>query len=195
MIYGYARVSTAGQERDGNGLEAQKDQLTAAGAEVVMDETGSGMQVRPVLTELLERLESGDTLILTKLDRLGRSVLKVTEQIEDLLSRNVTVRVLNMPGVLDNSPTGRLMRSVLLAFAEFERDLIVARTQEGKAIARQRPGYREGRRPKYTKSQLDHAMSLLEDHSYSQVAAMTGISKATLGRERRRRKENMPPKD
>lgn len=191
MIYGYARVSTAGQERDGNGLEAQVAQLTAAGAAEIMEETVSGMRDRPVLTELLSRLESGDTLVVTKLDRLGRSVLKVTEQIEDLLSRDVTVCVLNMPGVLDNSPTGKLMRSVVLAFAEFERDLIVSRTQEGKAIARQRPGYREGRRPKYTKSQLDHAMALLEDHSYSQVAAMTGISKATLGRERRRRRNDL----
>lgn len=187
MVYGYARVSTAGQERDGNGMEAQVTQLTAAGAEIILEETGSDMQNRPVLTDLISRLERGDTLIVTKLDRLGRSVLKVTEQIENLLTRDVTLRVLNMPGTLDNSPTGRLMRSVVLAFAEFEREMIIARTQEGKAIARQHPGYREGRRPKYTKSQLDHAMSLLEDHSYSQVAAMTGISKATLGRERKRR--------
>lgn len=192
MVYGYARVSTTGQERDGNGLDAQKAHLTAAGSEVVLAETGSGIQDRPVLTELLARMKSGDTLIVTKLDRLGRSVLKVTAQIEDLLSRDITVRVLNMPGALDDSPTGKLMRAVVLAFAEFERDMIVARTQEGKAIARQRPGYREGRPPKYTKSQLDHAMALLEDHSYSQVAAMTGISKATLGRERqRRRKEHL----
>lgn len=74
-----------------------------------------------------------------------------------------------------------------MAFAEFERDMIVERTQEGKAIARQQPGYREGRPKKYTKKQIDHAIELLEDKSYKQVEEMTGISKSTLIRAKRER--------
>lgn len=77
---------------------------------------------------------------------------------------------------------------VMLCFAEFERDLIAERTAEGKALARQKPGYREGRPKKYRPAQIDHAMALLDEgYSYRQVANMTGISKATLGRTRRER--------
>lgn len=76
---------------------------------------------------------------------------------------------------------------MLLAFAEFERDLIAERTQEGKAIARQKDGYHEGRPPKFSKQQIDHALDLLEDHSYRQVSEMTGISKSTLVRKKRER--------
>lgn len=71
------------------------------------------------------------------------------------------------------------------AFADFERDLIVERTQEGKKIAKQREGFREGRLRKYTKEQLDLAIKLLDNHSYSQVVKMTGISKSTIARYKR----------
>ena len=73
------------------------------------------------------------------------------------------------------------------SFAQFERDMIVERTKEGRAIARQRDGYREGRPKKFSRTQTDHAMELLDDHSYKQVVEMTGISKATLAREKQRR--------
>ena len=76
----------------------------------------------------------------------------------------------------------------MLSFAEFERNMIMQRTREGKMIAMTKPGYHEGRPKKYGKDQLDHAMELLCDHSYSQVANMTGISKATLAREKARRR-------
>ena len=88
------------------------------------------------------------------------------------------MNVLNL-GILDNSSTSILMRNVLLAFSQFERDMIVERTQEGRAIAKTKEGYREGRPQKYTGEQLRHAMNLLKDHSYTQVANMTGISKST----------------
>lgn len=76
----------------------------------------------------------------------------------------------------------------MLAFAEFERDMIVERTQEGKAIAKQNPDFREGRPMKFTKKQMNHAMSLLDNHSFKQVAEITGISMSTLKRESARRK-------
>ncbi|SOC37075.1 resolvase-like protein [Ureibacillus acetophenoni] len=91
-------------------------------------------------------------------------------------------------GLLDNTPASKLVRNIFFAFAEFERDMIVERTQEGKAIAKQQPNFKEGRPLKYTKKQLDHAIQLLTNNSYNQVAALTGISKSTLIREIKRRK-------
>ena len=90
-------------------------------------------------------------------------------------------------GIMDNTPTGRLIRTIMLAFAEFERDMIVERTQEGKAIAKQKDDFKEGR-PRISKIKIDHALSLLnEGYSYKQVERMTGISTATLARRKRER--------
>src|SRR5699024_11979903 len=88
-------------------------------------------------------------------------------------------------GLVENTPTGRLIFNVLLSFAEFERDMIVERTQEGKAIAKQDPNFREGRPRLYSKKQIEHAINLKETHTYRQVEEKTGISKSTLIRARR----------
>ena len=89
-------------------------------------------------------------------------------------------------GLVENTPTGRLVFNVMSAFAEFERDMIVERTQEGKAIAKLREDFREGRPRKYGKKQIEHALGLLETHSYKQVEDLTGISKSTLIRAKKR---------
>ena len=89
-------------------------------------------------------------------------------------------------GLVEDTPTGRLILSVMLAFAEFERDMIVERTQEGKAIAKQKSDFKEGRPRKYGKRQIEHALQLLQDHSYKQVEETTGISKSTLIRAKKR---------
>ena len=107
--------------------------------------------------------------------------------ITDLLDAGVTINVLDL-GILSSNSVSTLMRNILLCFAQYERDMIVERTQEGKAVARQREGYREGRPKKYSQAQLDLAMDLLEEHSYAQVVDMTGISRATLAREKKRRR-------
>ena len=186
-VYGYARVSTYGQAAHGNSLEEQKRQLREAGAEEVFADVFTGKTTeRPELQRLVERLNKGDTLIVTKLDRLGRSVAQASALITKLIDAGITVNVLNV-GVLSNDSVSTLLRNILLSFAQFERDMIVERTQEGRAVARQREGYREGRPKKFSKAQMDHAMELLDDHSYKQVAEMTGISKATLCREKRER--------
>lgn len=185
IVYGYARVSTRGQARDGNSLEYQEEQLSSAGAEKIYIDTYTGkVSDRPELDKLKKKLQSGDTLVVTKLDRVARSVAAGSELIDELNNRGVKVNILNM-GIIDDTPTGKLLRNVMLSFAEFERDLIVQRTQEGKEIAKRKPGYREGRPRKYSKKQLEHAMELLKDNSYSQVAEMTGISVSTLTREKR----------
>lgn len=194
-IYGYARVSTLGQAKDGNSLEAQESALRAAGAtEIFVDAfTGTKME-RPEFDRLNGILQEGDTLIVTKLDRFARTVGQASELITDLIDRGVKVNVLNL-GVLDNSSMSVLMRNILLSFAQFERDMIVQRTQEGKAVARTKEGYREGRPKKYTGAQLRHAMELLKNHSYTQVSKMTGISKSTLIREKKDIKKSSHERD
>ncbi|MGX8687359.1 MAG: recombinase family protein [bacterium] len=188
MIYGYARVSTKGQAKDGNGLDVQKAALEAAGAEEIYEEAFTGTKKdRPVLNKLLNELQQGDTLVVTKLDRIARSASQGAELVKGLLEKGVTVRILNM-GILDDTPAGKLVTTVMFAFAEFERDMIVERTQEGKAIARLNPNFREGRPRKFSPIQIQHALSLLDDYSYKQVEAMTGISVPTLTRARQQQR-------
>ena len=187
MIYGYARVSSKGQARDGNSLEAQEQELRQHGATVIYTDAYTGTKIdRPEFDKLLQEVKPGDTIAVTKLDRFCRSASQGMELVDELLNKGVNVHILNM-GMLDNTPTGKLIRNVMLCFAEFERDMIIQRTSEGKAIAKKNPGYREGRKPTYKKEQIQHALSLLETHSYSQVVEMTGISKSTLIRAKRER--------
>jgi len=188
MIYGYARVSTKGQAKDGNSLEAQEKQLKDSGAEKIFIESFTGVKMeRQELDKLINRIQDGDTIIVTKLDRFARSVSQASNLITTLIDKGVRVNVLNL-GILDNSSVSTLMRNILLSFAQFERDMIVERTQEGKTIARQREDFREGRPKKYGKKQIGHALDLLETHSYKQVEEITGISKSTLIRAKKRLK-------
>ena len=180
MVYGYCRVSTQTQAKDGNSLEAQKNLLIENGAEEIYSDAFTGTKAhRPELDKLLAVLQAGDKLVVTKLDRIARSASQGIELVQTLLDKGVTVHVLNM-GLLDNTPTGKLIRNIMLAFAEFERDMIIERTQEGKAIARRQPDFREGRPRLYNRKQIQHALDLLQDHSYRQVTELTGISKSTL---------------
>lgn len=186
MIYGYARVSTKGQAKDGNSLESQERQLRDNGAtEIFLDAFTGTKTHRPELDKLMSIMVKGDTLIVTKLDRIARSAKQGIKLIESLLDKGIIVHVLNM-GLMDNTPTGKLIRTIMLAFAEFERDMIVERTQEGKAIAKLDPNFREGRNPIYKKKQIAHALEMLADHSYRQVEELTGISKSTLIRAKRK---------
>lgn len=188
MIYGYSRVSTKSQAKDGNSLEAQEAALKAAGAQKIYSDAFTGTKShRPELDKLLEVIQPGDTLIVTKLDRIARSASQGTELIEALLKKDIIVHILNI-GIMDNTPTGKLIRNILFSFAEFERDMIVERTQEGKAIAKQNPEFTEGRPKKYSRQQINHALDLLENHSYRQVCQMTGISKSTLIRAKKYKK-------
>jgi DNA invertase Pin-like site-specific DNA recombinase len=175
MKYGYARVSTLHQD-----LEAQLQALEKENCDKVYSDKFTGTKTdRPHFNELLQELKEGDTLVVTKLDRFARTTADGINTIKNLFEKGIKVHVLNM-GLVEDTPTGRLILSVMLAFAEFERDMIVERTQEGKAIAKQKPDFREGRPKKYGKKQIEHALTLLQDHSYKQVEEQTGISKSTL---------------
>lgn len=183
MIYGYARVSTNGQSRDGNSLEDQTAALQNYGCQKIITEafTGKTME-RPEFQKLLKKLQPGDTLVVCKLDRFARTAIDGVQTVRDLFERGIRVHILNM-GLIENTLTGNLILTVMLAFAEYERGMIVERTQTGRAIARQDPNYREGRPKKYLPSQINHALELLQSgKTYRQVEAMTGISKSTLVR-------------
>lgn len=182
MIYGYARVSTAGQATSGNSLADQQEQLLKAGCqEIVVEQYTGSTTHRPVLSQLLDKLQPDDTLAVTKLDRIARNAGEGINLINDLMDKGIRVHILNM-GLLDNTPTGKLIANIMLAFAQFERDMIIERTQAGKAIARQKNGFVDGR-PRIQKSRTEHALGLLESGmSYKQVAEVTGISISTLAR-------------
>ncbi|MGY3187280.1 recombinase family protein [Lysinibacillus sp. TE18511] len=183
--YGYARVSTVAQD-----LESQIQSLESEGCTSIYKEKFTGTKTdRPIFNEVMALLTEGDTLVVTKLDRLARNTKEGIDVVEALFERGVRVHVLNV-GLLENTTMGRFFLTTLLAVAEMERNLIIERTQEGKAIAKQRDDFREGRPKKFDKKHLDNAMQLLESNSYKEVEAKTGISVATLARERRKRKEN-----
>lgn len=184
MVYGYARISTSNQA-NGNGLECQERELRAAGADEIISEQYSGYKMnRPKFSALVKLLKSGDTLIVTKLDRFARTAAEGAVCIDDLVSRGVRVNILNM-GIADNSPMGRLMITILLAFSEYERELIAERCQTGKAIAKENnPFFVEGR-PRIKKIKIDNALEMLGKHSVSEVVKITGISRATIMRYKR----------
>ncbi len=192
MIYGYARVSTKGQAKDGNSLESQIETLKNNGAIEIYSDSFTGTKTdRPNFNKLLNKLNPGDTLMVTKLDRFARSMTQGSELVNELIDKGIRVNILNI-GIMDNTPSSKLIRNIFFSFAEFERDMIVERTQEGKAIAKTKEGFKEGRPKKYTEKQLNNALSMLTvnggDKSYNEVEELLGISKSTLIRENNRRK-------
>ena len=185
MVYGYVRVSSVSQARDGNGLEAQRRAVQEVGAVEIVEDVYTGATAeRPGLQSLLGRVKAGDELVAVKIDRLARNVADGCELIADLLERGVSVRIINL-GLIDDTPTGRLTLHIMLAFAEYDRDIIRERLAAGREVARQKPGYKEGRPKKFSPEMLRFALGLLKEYSYSEVEKITGISKSTLVRANR----------
>lgn len=187
MVYGYARVSTRGQGLHGTSLQDQTEKLKKAGAEVIVSDTFTGKTLeRPQLAALLPKLQDGDTLLVCKLDRLSRTAADGAKLIDELNGRGVLVQILNFPILAtrgENGAINRLMTSIVLAFAEFEHATIVERCQEG----RERTGHKGGRPAEYKKPQKQHALELLEaGRSYREVEELTGMSKSTLIRMKRK---------
>lgn len=187
MIYGYARVSTVGQQEKGNSLQDQEEKLLAAGAQKVYCDAFTGKTMnRPEFMKLLAAVKPGDTLMCTKLDRFSRTATEGVQIIQELLKQGVTVDILNM-GRVDDSSMGRLMVTMLLAFAEFERSQIIERTQAGRKAAMEK-GQQMGRPKKFNRDRIGYALALLAaGNTYKKVEAMTGISKSTLIRAVNRR--------
>jgi DNA invertase Pin-like site-specific DNA recombinase len=175
---GYGRISTSDQNTD-----AQRDALTAAGCERIFLDTASGkLARRPKLDAALDFLRPGDTLVITKLDRLGRSVRNLVDLSATLAERRVDLRVLHQ-GIDTSTPGGKLTFHILGAIAEFERDLISERTRDGLDAARAR-GRKGGRRPKMTPAKLATAHKLYDarEHTVAQIAEIIGVSRSTVHR-------------
>lgn len=178
-VYGYARVSTRKQD-----LSAQVDELKQAGATVIYQERYTGTTAkRPQFDKLMNKVVAGDTVIVTKLDRLARNTEDALKIAKDLRSRHVILDIRNL-GRMDDNAQGNLIFTIFSAFAQFERDLIVARTEEGKEWARKhKANYREGRPLDYDYDRIKFAYDLRKrGYTISEITKNTGISKTTLYR-------------
>ena len=178
MIYGYARVST-----DGQSVDAQTAALTTAGAGRVFREVASGAKTdRAQLRRLLDQLEAGDVLMVTRLDRLARSTRDLLNTLAAISGKGAGFRSLGDAWADTTTPHGRLMLTVLGGLAEFERELIRARTGEGRARAKAR-GVKLGRRPKLTPHQKCEAMARRESgEPVTEIARSYNVSHSTISR-------------
>ena len=178
--YGYGRVSSVGQQLNGNSLEEQEKSLRDAGADEIVLECFTGTKIeRPLFTPLLEKLKEGDTLFVTKLDRFARAS-DAGKLIEELVNRGVTVNILNF-GVANNSPTGKLMLNIIFSFAQYERDMIWERTQEGKMAKKAKdPNYKEGRKTIEKPDDYEYYLSAVKagDMQVIDACAEIGISRS-----------------
>jgi DNA invertase Pin-like site-specific DNA recombinase len=177
-LIGYARVSTWDQNAD-----LQVDALTEIGCTRIFTDHASGTRTdRPQLAAALDYARPGDTLVVWRLDRLGRSLRHLVETVSGFEEAGIGFRSLN--GDIDTTTSnGRLIFHIFCALAEFERDLLVDRTQAGLAAARAR-GKVAGRKPKLSADQVAVAQRLHRDgkHNVSEIAKVLGVSRATIYR-------------
>lgn len=200
MIYGYCRVSSK-KQLDGNGLEVQEQEIKGRypEAQIFCEQFTGKTTERPIFKKLISELKEGDLLVVSKLDRFCRTTVEGLATINELQNKKVNVHILNM-GMIEDTPMGNLIITNLLAFAEFERALIIERTQAGKEVAKQDPNFKDGRPPKFKREQRQHALKLLNEtyidengevknrYTVQKVSEITGISVATLHRIKREAK-------
>jgi DNA invertase Pin-like site-specific DNA recombinase len=177
-IIGYARVSTGGQS-----LASQVEQLTAQGVSKIYQEKISGKDAdRPELKRMMHRVQEGDVVIVTRLDRLARSTLDLLAITKEIAARNARFKSLADTWADTTTPHGKLMMTILGGLAEFERTLIMARTQEGQRRARER-GIKFGRKSKMTAFQRQEALQRLKaGETLLAVANSYGVHESTICR-------------
>jgi DNA invertase Pin-like site-specific DNA recombinase len=178
MIVGYARVST-----DGQSLEAQHSALKAAGAEKVFSEKVRGARTdRRELARAIAALSAGDVLLVTRLDRLARSTRDLLNVLASISEKGAGFRSIADPMIDTTSPHGRLILAVLGALAEFERSMILARTEEGRKRAQAR-GVRFGRKPKLTPHQIAEALARRANgEALTEIGRSYNVSHSTISR-------------
>ncbi|WP_312620070.1 recombinase family protein [Agrobacterium pusense] len=178
MIYGYARVST-----DGQTLDAQREALRDASVEKVFAETASGARSdREQLARLMKVAEAGDTVVVTRLDRLARSTRDLLNILGTFAERGVAFRSLSDVWADTTTPHGRLMLTVLGGLAEFERELIKSRTSEGRKRAKER-GQAFGPKPKLTPFQRQEALQrIAAGESVRDIGRSYNVSGSTISR-------------
>lgn len=185
---GYARVSTVGTKQD-NGLETQKYLLSEAGCQRIFYEkvTGTSTDKRNELKEAMEFLQEGDTLVVTKIDRLARSIIDLNKLVSELTQKGVGVKFLKenieFQAGENSNPLQTLLFNTLGSFAQFERDIIVERTGEGRERAKKQ-GKHMGRPPKSQKD-IEKALKMYAERensnmSVNDIVKMTGVPRSTI---------------
>ena len=177
MIVGYARASTVDQVA---GFEAQVKELAAAGCEKVFQEQVSSVTVRLQLQSALEFIREGDVFVVTKLDRLARSITDLMAILQALGRKGVAVRILNL-GMDTQTPTGKLMLTVLGGVAQFEREMMLERQREGIAKAKSAGKYK-GRKPIAPERQQQVVRLAAEGATKTNIARQLGMGEATVYR-------------
>ena len=177
MLVGYARTSTTDQKA---GLEAQVAELKAAGCEELFIEQVSSVQRREELEKALKFVRKGDTLVVTKLDRLARSIPDLVRIIETLEGKQATLRILAM-NLDTNTPTGRLLLNLVGSVAQFEREIMLERQREGVAKAKTEEKYK-GRKPTARAKSEDVIAKFKAEQRPSDIAKSVGIGRASVYR-------------
>lgn len=177
MLIGYARTSTLEQKA---GLEAQRESLRAIGCERVWEEQTSSVGLRESLRDAVSFCRDGDTLVVTKLDRLARSVRHLGEIIEELDGKNVGLRILDL-GLDTTNATGKLMLNVLGSVAQFEREMMLERQREGIAKAKALGKYK-GRHPKAREKAQEITDLIAQGVSKRDIAKRLNISERSVYR-------------
>lgn len=180
MIYGYARVSSQDQN-----LDTQIEQLNKAGVDEIVQEKISGVSKdRLELSNLLQRLQSGDTLIVTRMDRLGRNTVQLLQLTEEFKERDIQFAILNL-GIDTRTSTGKFFLTVMAAFSELDREMIKEKQRAGIQIAKAKGNYR-GRVKKYSDKHagMNHAIELRQttNKTVKEICKITGVSQATFYR-------------
>lgn len=178
MNLGYARVSTSDQN-----LDRQLDQLTEQGCERIFKEKITGTKrERLELEKLLDQLRPGDTIIVSELSRLSRSVKDLFQIVDIIKQKNANLKSLKEPWADTTTPQGNLMFTIFAGISQFDRDLISQRTKEGLVSARARG--RKGGRPSFPNKDVELALKMYDskEYSISEIKKATGISKTTLYR-------------
>ncbi|MGE6553248.1 recombinase family protein [Bacillus mycoides] len=188
MIYGYARVSAQDQN-----LDTQIEQLLKYGIDKIIKEKISGVSQEKIeLDDLLSRLIKGDTLVVTRMDRLGRNTIQLLQFVEHLREKGVHFAVLNL-GIDTRTPTGKFFLTVMSAFSELDREMIKEKQIAGIKLAKQKGVYR-GRIKKYTEQHagMNHAIELRQQtkKTIKEICAITGVSQAALYRKLRELKKD-----
>lgn len=186
MIYGYARVSSKDQN-----LDTQLEQLQNFGVNEIVSEKISGVVARKTkLDDLLVNLEENDTLVVTRMDRLGRNTVQLLQLVEELQEKRIDLVILNL-GIDTRTPTGKFFLTIMAGFSELDRTLIKDKQRAGIALAKKK-GLYKGRPRRYNKSHdgVQHALELRKttNKTVKEISKITGISQATLYR---RFKENV----
>lgn len=174
---GYGRVSTADQNPD-----SQKDALSKAGVDQMFLDTFTGTKAsRPELNRMKEQLRSGDTIVITRLDRLGRSTKDLLNLVSDLQDQGVNLEVLEQ-SINTSTPEGKLFFTLVASFAEFEKEIMRARTMDGLAAARAR-GKTGGRKPAMSPAKISTAKQMYAEGKYvKDIAEVLGVSRPTIYR-------------